>query len=113
MSIKTKNQIFIDRLGRLDAQQIAHQIYHQIQNSSSPGDNCSPKNSHDYPDPLMIFDTVCELLNHISARSFSKKFNVFDILNYICQTRDTAARRVFSTCQILSRRCLLKPSAVA
>lgn len=59
MSIKTKNQIFIDRLGRLDAQQIAHQIY--------------PKNSHDYPDPLMIFDTVCELLNHISARNFSKK----------------------------------------
>lgn len=73
MSIKTKNQIFIDRLGRLDAQQIAHQIYHQIQNSSSPGDNCSPKNCHDYPDPLMIFDTVCELLNHISARNFSKK----------------------------------------
>lgn len=73
MSIKTKNQIFIDRLGRIDAQQIAHQIYHQIQNSSSPGDNCSPKNSHDYPDTLMIFDTVCELLNHISARNFSKK----------------------------------------
>lgn len=116
MSIKTKNQIFIDRLGRIDAQQIAHQIYHQIQNSSSPGDNCSPKNSHDYPDPLMIFDTVCELLNHISARNFSKKKTqlfVFDILNYICQTRDTAARRVFSTCQILSRRRLLKPSAVA
>lgn len=116
MSIKTKNQIFIDRLGRIDAQQIAHQIYHQIQNSSSPGDNCSPKNSHDYPDPLMIFDTVCELLNHISARNFSKKkpqLFVFDILNYICQTRDTAARRVFSTCQILSRRRLLKPSAVA
>lgn len=98
MSIKTKNQIFIDRLGRL------------------PGDNCSPKNSHDYPEPLMIFDTVCELLNHISARNFSKKktqFFVFDILNYICQTRDTAARRVFGTCQILSRRRLLKPSAVA
>lgn len=111
MSIKTKNQIFIDRLGRIDAQQIAHQIYHQIQNSSSPGDNCSPKNSHDYPEPLMIFDTVCELLNHISARNFSKKNP--NILNYICQTRDTAARRVFSTCQILSRRRLLKPSAVA
>lgn len=77
MSIKTKNQIFIDRLGRLDAQQIAHQIYHQIQNSSSPGDNCSPKNSHDYPDPLMIFDTVCELLNHISARSFSQKNSMY------------------------------------
>lgn len=116
MSIKTKNLIFIDRLGRLDAQQIAHQIYHQIQNSSSPGDNCSPKNSHDYPDSLMIFDTVCELLNHISARNFSKKnpqLFVFDIVNYICQTRDTAARRVFSTCQIWSRRRLLKPSAVA
>lgn len=116
MSIKTKNQIFIDRLGRIDAQQIAHQIYHQIQNSSSPGDNCSPKNSHDYPDSLMIFGTVCELLNHISARNFSKKkpqLFVFDIVNYICQTRDTAARRVFSTCQIWSRRRLLKPSAVA
>lgn len=99
MSIKTKNQIFIDRLGRIDAQQIAHQIYHQIQNSSSPGDNCSPKNSHDYPDPLMIFDTVCELLNHISARNFSKKkpqLFVFDILNYICQTRDTAVPEGFS-----------------
>lgn len=31
------------------------------------------KNGHDYPDPLMIFDTECELLNHISARSFSLK----------------------------------------
>lgn len=77
MSIKTKNQIFIDRLGRPGAQQIAHQIYHQIQNSSSPGDNCSPKNSHDYPDSLMIFDTVCELLNHTSARSFSQKNSMY------------------------------------
>lgn len=58
----------------------------------------------------MIFDTECELLNHISARSFSlKKFNVFDILNYICQTRDIAMLEGFSALV----RFLINSSAVA